>query len=212
MLPGEAPLFRLAEGAGLPDPVGDFRKQGLVGVHGRSSQQAGVERGIGGDPLEGFGEGVDQLGRELGDVVEGSESAAGPEHLGRLGRAGDGVHPVPGGACDDRVELPPGRLPVLEPGDLDLDTAPSRKGSHPLVGLDTEHRAAGRLELPGLDAGPGSDVEDVPTGACRDDPVHQGLGIRRSGAVVAFGVHAERLGRLPMAVGLGSGLVRLSLR
>jgi hypothetical protein len=100
-LPGEAPLFRLAEAAGLPDPVGDLREQWLVGVHGRSSQQAGVERGTGGDPLESFSEGVDHLGRQLGDVVEGSESAAGPEHLGRLGRTGDGVHPVPGGAGDD---------------------------------------------------------------------------------------------------------------
>ncbi|EGJ78889.1 putative methyltransferase type 11 [Streptomyces sp. Tu6071] len=159
-----------------------------------------------------MGEGVDHLGRELGDVMERSQPAAGPEHLGRLGRAGDRVHPVPGGAGDDRVELPPGRLPVLEPGDLDLNAAASCEGGHPLVGFDTEHRAADRLELPSLDAGPGPDVEDVPTGACRDDPVHQGLGIRRSGAVVAFGVDAERLGCLPVAVGLGAGLVRLSLR
>jgi len=71
---------------------------------------------------------------------------------------------------------------------------------HALVGLDAEHRAAGRLELAGLDARAAPDVEHVAPGARRDDPLDERGRVPRPGPVVALGVHAERLGEVPVDV------------
>ncbi len=74
------------------------------------------------------------------------------------------------------VTLPPitsaGSVPVLELRHLDLDPGPPREVSHPRVGVHAEHRAASRLELPGLDAGAAADVQDSRPGAGGDNPVH----------------------------------------
>ena len=138
-------------------------------------------------------------------MVERRESAAGPQHVRRLGRSSDRVHPVPGRAGDDCVEVPAGRVPGFEGRYLDrYPAAPSELG-HPGVGLDAGYRTAGCLELPGFDAGAAADVEDVGAGAGGDDPVHQGAGIGRPGAVVARGVRTERLGYLPVLMRLESG-------
>jgi hypothetical protein len=140
--------------------------------------------------------------------VERREPASGPQHLRRLGRSGDRVHPVPGGAGDDRVEVAARAVPGFERRHLDLDPAVPGELRHPRVWLDAEHPAAGRLELPGRGAGAAADVDHVGAGAGGDDPVHQSAGIRRPGAVVAFGVSAERLGYLPAAMDLRFGLAR----
>ena len=49
---------------------------------------------------------------------------------------------------------------------------------------------------------PQLDVEDVGAGAGGDDPIHQGVRIGRSRAVVAFGIRAERFGDLSVPVRL----------
>jgi hypothetical protein len=138
-------------------------------------------------------------------MMERRQPAARPQHACRLGRSGDRVHPVPGRPRDDRVELPAGRVPVLELRHLDLDPGPPREVSHPRVGVDAEHRAASRLELPGLDAGAAADVQDTGPRAGGDDPVHQGAGVAGPGPVVAFGVRAERLRYLPESMRVGPG-------
>jgi hypothetical protein len=86
---------------------------------------------------------------------------------------------VPRRPGDDRVEVPADRVPGFERRhlDLDLDPAAPREVSHPRVGLDTEHRAAGRLELPGFDAGAAADVQDIGPGAAGDDPLHRAAGV-----------------------------------
>ena len=103
----------------------------------------------------------------------------------------------------DRVECPAGRVPGFERRHLDLEPAPPGEVGHPRVGVDAEHPAPGRLELPGGDAGAAADVEHVGAGAGGDDPVHQRAGIAGAGSVVAFGVRAERLRHLPGLMRLG---------
>jgi hypothetical protein len=95
---------------------------------------------------------------------------------------------------------PAGAVPGFERRRLDLGPAAPRERGHPGVGLDAEHAAAGRLELPGCDAGAAADVQDVRSRAGGHDPFHQGTGVGRPGAVVASGVLAERLGYLPVLV------------
>jgi hypothetical protein len=94
------------------------------------------------------------------------------QRLRRLDCAGDRVHPVPGLSGNDRVKRPAGRVPVFECRHLDLDSALPGQISHPGVGIDAEHPAAGRPELPGGDAGPAADVQDVGARAGGDDPLH----------------------------------------
>ena len=100
---------------------------------------------------------------------------------------------MPGLAGDDRVEFPAGWVPGFERRHLDLDPPPLCQVGHPRVGLDPEHPAAGRSELPGGDAGTAANIEDVVSGATIDDPLHHGFGVARPGPIVAFGVRAERL-------------------
>jgi hypothetical protein len=79
---------------------------------------------------------------------------------------GDRVDPVPGLPGDDRVERTAGRVPRLEPRDLDLEPTPAGGLGHPGVDFDTEHPAAGRLEAARGDAGADADVEHLRSGAC----------------------------------------------
>jgi hypothetical protein len=60
---------------------------------------------------------------------------------------------VPGLPGDDRVECPAGAFPGLKRRRLDLESVPPGQGGHPRVGIDPEHPAVGRLELPGHYAG-----------------------------------------------------------
>ena len=112
---------------------------------------------------------------------------------------------MPGRPGDDGVEFPGGGVPGFERRHLDLDPTAPREVSQPGVGLDAEHRAVGRLELPGDDAGAAADVEDGGPGAGGDDPLHQGVGVAGAGPVVAFGAYAERLRRLSGLRRLGFG-------
>ena len=82
---------------------------------------------------------------------------------------------------------------------------PAGEFGHALVGIDPQHPAAGRLELPDCDPGAGAHVEDAGSRAGGDDPVHHGVGVARPDPVVASGVRAERLRYLP-------GLMRLLFR
>jgi hypothetical protein len=98
---------------------------------------------------------------------------------------------VPGLAGDDRIECSAGGVPSFERRHFDLEPASASQVGHPRVDVDPEHPAAGRLELPGGDAGTGTDVDNVVSGAAVDDPLHHGFGIAGPGPVVAFGVRAE---------------------
>jgi hypothetical protein len=54
------------------------------------------------------------------------------------------------------------RTPMMSaPERVDLDPATAGELRHPRVRLDPEHRAAGRLELPGFDAGAAADIQDI---------------------------------------------------
>jgi len=117
----------------------------------------------------------------------------------RPGRARDRVDPVPGLAGDHRVEDPewPGRTPVFELRDLNLDPGlPSQLG-HPLVDFHAEHPAAAALELPGYDPGAAANVEDVASGTPGNDRVDQGIRIARPGPVIPVRISPERLRDLP---------------
>ena len=93
-------------------------------------------------------------------------------------------------------------VPGLELRHLDLDPAVPGKAGHARVGIDPEHPAPGRLELPGCDAGTAADIENVEAGTGGDDTLHQGTGIVRAGPVVTFGVRPERLRYLPVLMRL----------
>ncbi len=121
-------------------------------------------------------------------MVERCEQALRLQRPGSLGRSGDGVHPVPCCAGNDRVEAPAGWVPCLERRYLDVDPGAPGELGHPSVGLHAEDGAAGCLELPSFDAGAAPDVEDVSAGARSDDPVDQDIGIARPGTVIACGV------------------------
>lgn len=90
------------------------------------------------------GEGFTQVGRGLEGVPEHRQPRAGAQRLRRLGRAGDGVHPVPGLCGDDRVERPARGGPGFERRHLDLNPPLPGYVSHTGVGVDPEHPAAGR--------------------------------------------------------------------
>jgi hypothetical protein len=127
-------------------------------------------------------------------VPEQREATARAQHLGRLVRAEDRVHPVPGRTGDDEVEDPTGRLPALERRDLDLEPGAAGDLGHALVGFDAEHPTSGVGERPGGDAGADADVEDGASGARREDRVDHLVGIARRGSIVP-------LGRTPQAFG-----------
>ncbi len=103
---------------------------------------------------------------------------------------------MPGHAGDDGVERTTGRLPGLEGRHLGGHSGAPREVGHPLVNIDSEDLAAGRLELAGDDSGAAPDVEYVGTGAGGHDPGHHGVRVARAGPVVALGVGAKRLGVL----------------
>jgi hypothetical protein len=86
---------------------------------------------------------------------------------------------------------PAGGVPVLEPRYLDYESAEACVLGHPRVHVDPQHPAAGRLELPGGDAGTDADVEHVGPGTGGDDSLHHDLGVAGPGPVVAGGVGAE---------------------
>ena len=98
---------------------------------------------------------------------------------------------MPGLAGDDRVERPPGGVPRLEGRHFSLDAGSPGELGHPRVGFYAEHRATGRLELPGGDARATADVEDVEAGAGGDDPLHEGAGVAGPNPVAPLGVHTE---------------------
>ena len=135
--------------------------------------------------------------------MERCEPAARPQHLRCFRGSRDRVYPVPGCPGDDRVEGATGRVPGFERGYVHLEAAAPREIGHPGVGLDAEHLAAGRLELPSCDAGAAADVEDVRPRTGGDDPLNQGLGVTGPGPVVALRVYPERLRHLPVLMGLG---------
>ncbi len=101
-----------------------------------------------------------------------------------------------------RVEFPVGTVPGFQRRHLDLYPAAPGETGHPRVGINAQHPAAGRLELPGGDAGTAADIENVGPGNGGGNPLHQGGGIARAGPVVALGVRAERLRYLPVSMGL----------
>lgn len=99
---------------------------------------------------------------------------------------------MPGRGRDDRVVGPPSALPVLELGDLNLDSGLTGELGHPPVDLHAQHRAAGRLTLPGRDPRAAADVEDIDPETGGGDSSYQCLGVVGSSSVVALGIRAER--------------------
>jgi hypothetical protein len=136
-------------------------------------------------------EGCAHLRRRLAYVPEHSQPPAEAQYLGRLGRSGHRIYPVPRLPGDDRVERPAGRIPDLELGHLDIDPALPGQFGHACIRIDPEHPAPRFLELAGRYAGAAADIENVAAGAAGDDAVYQGLGIAGPGSVVALGVRAE---------------------
>ena len=96
----------------------------------------------------------------------------------------------------------PAGLQVSNGRDLDLDPAAARRLGHPLVDVNTEHTAAGGLELASDDAGSHADVEDLPARELVDQLADERGGVARPGAVVALRVGAERLRPLAVSVRL----------
>jgi hypothetical protein len=105
---------------------------------------------------------------------------------------------VPSLPGDDCVELAPCGVPGFELCHLHVEPGLPGQVGHPRVGIDPEHPAPRRLELPGRYAGAATDIEDVLAGARGDDAVHQGAGITGPRPVVTFGVRTERLRHLPV--------------
>src|SRR6185436_17898802 len=81
----------------------------------------------------------------------------------------------------------------FECGPLGLGSAPAGEVGHPRVHVDAEHPTAGRLELPGHDAGAATHVEHLGSGTGGDDRPPEGVRIARPGPVVAVRIRAERL-------------------
>jgi hypothetical protein len=109
---------------------------------------------------------------------------------------------VPGHAGDDQVERPPGKIAILELGDLDLKPVPAGEGRHSRVNLDAEHAKSGRPEGPCGNAGTDTDVKNLATGSPSHDPVHQGLRVPGPRSVIPLPVGTERLGYQPRSMGL----------
>ena len=195
-VPVEAPPLWLAEASRFPDAVGGLAAHELVGIDDgpgpRVERQARLHGAV---DLCGRGS---QFRRQLRRVPEHRQPAAGPQHTRGVRRARHRIHPVPGLRGDDGVEFPPGAVPVLELGHLGLEPGLPRHGSHPVIGVDAEHPAPGALEQPGSDSRPAADVQYVAPRAGRHDPVYEGTGIARPGAVVPAGVRAERLRYPPL--------------
>src|SRR5260370_6326074 len=70
------------------------------------------------------------------------------------------------------------------------------------VGIDPEHPAPGRLELPGRDAGTAAHIENVEAGTGGDDTLHQRTGIVRAGPGVTFRVRPPPPRYLPVLMPL----------
>jgi hypothetical protein len=90
-------------------------------------------------------------------LVEGSQQPPGCGTLGGPGRTGHGIDPAPGCSA--------GRLPVLERSDLDWHAGATRELCHVQIGVKSENRPSGQLELAGLSAGAAADIQDVEPGA-----------------------------------------------
>jgi hypothetical protein len=144
-----------------------------------------------------LGEGFIDVGRGAERVPEHRKPPARPQHLRRFGRSGHRVHPVPGLPGDDSVECPACGVPVLELRHLGFDPEPPRQAGHPRVGVDPEHAASGRLELPGRDTGAAAHIQHAGAGAGGGDRLHHGGGVAGPGPVITPGVRAERLRYLP---------------
>ena len=126
-----------------------------------------------------------------------------PQHVSGFGRTGHRVHPVPGLSRDDRIEPPTGGLPSLEGRHFDIDASTACELGHPPVGLDAQHGATSRQELPGFDAGTAADVEHLAPRARGNDPVDQRCRIPRPGPVVAPGIDPERFRHLAVPMDFG---------
>jgi len=109
---------------------------------------------------------------------------------------------VPGLPGDDRIKCPAGGVPGFERRHLDPDPALPGQAGHPDGGVDPEHSAAGRLELPGCDAGAAADGQRAGAAAGGDDPLYQCCGTAGASLVAAFRVRAERLCHLPVLMRL----------
>src|SRR5450755_3279003 len=130
---------------------------------------------------------VEALGRLAGDPEYG-QSTTGREHLGRLRRTRNRVHPMPTLTGDDRVESAPCSLPGFKGRYLDVHSAALRELGHPCVRLDAEYRATGRLKLPRDDARADAHIENESTRAGSHDPLDQDVGIARPRAIITLRV------------------------
>src|ERR1700731_1323846 len=128
-----------------------------------------------------------------------------PQHLCSFAGAPHGVDPMPGLAGDDRVERTAACVPIFEFADLDLDPGPPGDLGHPRVGVNAEHRAAGRPILPCSDSGTAADIQKFDAGARGDDTLYQDVGVARPRPVVSFGVYSEGFRYLPKPVRLPLG-------
>ncbi len=77
----------------------------------------------------------------MGLVPEQADAPAGAKHLYRLRRTPAGVHPVPGLTGCQQIEVPVGRVPLLDRAGFDHNAAAAGHVSHPRVRLQTEHLA-----------------------------------------------------------------------
>jgi hypothetical protein len=147
---------------------------------------------------------VAEVRRELHGIPEHGQATTGPEHQCRFGCAGHRIEPMPGLPGDHRIEGSVGRFPPLEPRHFDLEPSSTGVLGHSLVGVDPKDRAPGRLEGLRGDAGADAHVEDLSSGARRDDLVDQCLRVSGSCPVVTLGICPEALGQLPEAMRLGT--------
>ena len=147
--PVEPPLLGVAEGACLSYPLGRLGEERRVAVEaGRGP--AGEGR-VGQHPAIDRGKGLRQVGRGLEHVPEDGQSPAGTEPPAAVAAPPTGST-VPGLSGDDRVERPARAFPGFDRRHLDLEALAAGEVRHPRVGIDPEHPAPGRLELPRHDA------------------------------------------------------------
>ena len=155
--------------SGSPNPPASRRPsdrpvaQRFVGVESGSRRPG--EGGSGHHPLVDLGEGPAEVGWGSNVFQNTASRPSGRSASAALRRPGHGIHPVPRLAGHHGVEAATGGIPLLEPGDLDLEPVASGHLGHPLVRIDARHPAAVRGELAGDDAGADPDIEDVRAGA-----------------------------------------------
>jgi len=170
----------------------------------RSSPQTGDERRRQ-DPAIDLGERFVEARWRLARVPEHRQPTTGPQHVGRLRRPRNRVHPMPTLPRDDHVEFTTLRLPCLERRHLDLHAAAPREPGQPCVRVDPQHLAASRLKLPRHDASTNAYVENESSRGCSDKALDQNNGIARPGAVIALWIRPERFGCLPLVMRLVVG-------